>query len=220
MSLEFFLKIIAIAEFVIILVFIFMRRPLSPRSSWEPSSVDNWRFFWKSLGIVGLIATPVLGVVLYLGINSNVSIAPASFLEKEHKQYGICRSSWPLDGLGKPDSEFIKLEVTLAGKDIGFREFEWNNLEYASRPGCFRANPDGTHTMTNYMSRYPADSVASFYTTIRSSANDNTFSLNMKVTDMHGRVIGKFPETGDAFKGTIPFIKYPATVSQNVLLTR
>ena len=169
---------------------------------------------WKRVAILELVI-----IIILIGYNifqiATPSFAPQTYSpDKVNKKYGVCRARLPNPVI---DSNFIKVEVSLKGKSLSISEFEWNDTNYVSQPGCFRANADQTeHTMSNFMHHVKQDSLVPFYIKIRSRANDNDYEYSLKVYNLKNQVIGKYPEASESVKAKVNFIGSPVVLAENI----
>jgi len=174
-------------------------------------NLSVWR--WAALGL--FISLGVM-VVLYLE-KPKYELQSARFaVEKKAATilYGKCISA-------PPDTNYVRLDVTLAGSDISLRSFEWNKFEYASGNRCFKNNQGQTViSMSNFMPCKKEDTIASFDAVIRTSKLDNPFAFNLKVFDLNNHLIGKYPDSPDVYRDTMHALSQPAVILQNVKLIR
>lgn len=136
--------------------------------------------------------------------------------EKINTIYGVCTSS-----LTSPvtDSNYLRLQVILKGSDLNLRDFEWNNVNYVSHPGCFVDNSQHSeHRLNNFIRWNRKDSLIPMYALIRSTATNNEFEFQAKVFNLKNELIGSFPENGGTYKDIIPSLSTPATIIENVKL--
>jgi len=167
---------------------------------------------WKYIALAELIV--IIGLLAYIYSQQYTSFQPKGFFpDKVNKKYGRCRPAQPAD------TNYVKVSVSLKGKMLAISEFEWNDTNYVSRPGCFRPNADQSeYTMNNYIYRATNDTLVPFYTKIRTRSNDNDYEFSIKVFNHRNELIGKYPEGSESLKGKIDFIGIPAILMENVKL--
>lgn len=128
------------------------------------------------------------------------------------RNFGICT---PLST--NLSNEYIKVEVHLKGSRISLDNFDFDNVDYASHPGCFNSR-GGDIAMVNYIKRDPSVKTIPFSFKVRSQGVvDNTFQFSMKVYSKDGRtLLSKFPLTTETLEGQIHFLQYPVLISDTL----
>lgn len=161
-----------------------------------------------SISIIIVIAV----VAYYVYTRSKSEIVQTS----QRVKYGKCRSSMPSPII---DSNFIKVDVSLKGPSLSISDFEWNDSNYASNPGCFRTNQSQTeHNLSNFMYKSKMDSIANFYIKIRTKSNNNEGDFSIQAHNLQGQLIGKYPNSGESVKIKLDFIGNAAIIDKTIKL--
>jgi hypothetical protein len=121
---------------------------------------------------------------------------------------------------GNIPANYLQVDVTVKGTNLLIQQYLLDELDYTSRPGCFRSKTDA-HTMSNFIPYNRKDSILPFLLNLRSNGvRNNAFEYSVVVKNNKGATIAKFPKGAESLKDKIPFVKYAVLINDTIQLAQ